>query len=214
VVFDQGFYRAETDSDPWALPGWDYGMGQHRSLATAGCHLLSYAHCVQWVTGTVRGDALLSELLTVCKNPSDQAENPHRTACRGLHDSGMTSKQAHDRYLQVRYDIPTVELEHTPEALEEFFGLGGAIVTFIPGHYISAIEMREVEGTKYIHIIDSNWGTACRRGYPMYFIEEDGKRTRILHTAEDTYTDGCDYWITYELFDTFKWNSPLLPPGA
>lgn len=213
VVFDQGYYRAENDGDPWALPGWDFGMDQHRSLATAGCHLLAYAHCIQWVTGAAQGDALLEELLTVCKNPSDQEENNHRIACQGLHDPSLYSKEAYDAYLLSRYNIHTVELEKTPEALEAFFAKGGAIVTFIPGHYISAVGMREVAGTKYVHIIDSNWGTAQRRGYEMCFIEGDDTRVRILHIADGTYTEGSDYWVTYDQFADFNWKTPILPPG-
>ena len=26
VIFDQGSYTAEKDEDPWALPGWDWGL--------------------------------------------------------------------------------------------------------------------------------------------------------------------------------------------
>jgi len=211
VVFDQGHYTAQEDTDPWALPGWDWGLSQHRSLSTAGCHLFSYAHAIEWITGTVRGDDLLTELLMVCKNPSDQEENSHRVACKGLHDPSIYSKEAYDTYVSQRYNIQAVELEKDPQALQEFFRRGGAIVTFIPGHYITAVEAREIDGTLYVHMLDSNWGTARRKGYETFFLEEGDRRVRILATAEGTYTEGSDYWVTYDTFRQWNWKTPLLP---
>jgi len=214
VIFDQGSYKAETDTDPWALPGWDWGLDQHRSLATAGCHLIAYAHCVQWVTDTPRGDALLSELLTACKNPSDQEENSHATACAGLHAPDEFSKDAYDAFILSHYGIRTVELDQTLEALAAHFEKGGAVVTVIPGHYISAVELREIGGSYYVHVIDSNWGTARRKGYEMFYLDEGGNLVRILHIADGTYTSGSDYWMPYETYSEFIWKTAMLPPGA
>lgn len=214
VIFDQGYYKAAAPTDPWALHGWDWELDQQRSIATAGCHLLAYAHCVEWLTDTPRGDALLSELLAVCKNPSDQAENSHAIACKGLHDPDIYSKDAYDAYLYDHYHIRTLEVEKTPEALGAHFDRGGVILTAIPGHYISAVELREIDGGWYVHIIDSNWGTTRRKDYDMFFLDEGGHLVRILRIADGTYTQGSDYWIPYETYETFNWKTPLLPPGV
>lgn len=211
AIFDQGHYTAETDTDRWALPGWDYGMGQHRSLSTAGCHTIAYAHAVQWITGDIRGDALLEELLGVCRNPSDQEENSHAKACTGLHDLSLFSKEAYDAYLLEHYNILSVELEQTPEELEAHFDAGGAVITLLPGHYVVGIEMKEVAGRRYVHVIDSNWGTTRRKGYEMVFIEESGVRVRILSIADGTYTQGSDYWVPYETYSQWMWKTPLRP---
>ena len=211
AIFDQGHYTAETDTDRWALPGWDYGMNQHRSLSTAGCHTIAYAHALQWVTGEIRGDALLEELLGVCRNPSDQEENSHAKACRGLHDLSLFSKEAYDAYLLERYNIQAVELDQTPEALQGHFAAGGAVITLLPGHYVVGIEMKEVAGRLYVHVIDSNWGTTRRKGYEMVFIEESDVRVRILSIADGTYTQGSDYWVPYDTYATWIWKTPLRP---
>ena len=211
AIFDQGHYTAEQDGDRWALPGWDYGMEQHRSLCTAGCHTIAYAHAIQWITGEVRGDALLDELLRVCKNPSDQEENSHARACQGLHDVHIFSKEAYDAYLLEQYGIQAVELEQTPEVLADHFAAGGAVITLLPGHYVVGIEMKEVDGRNYVHVIDSNWGTTRRKGYEMVFIEENDIRVRILSIADGTYTQGSDYWVPYGVYGQWIWKTPLLP---
>ena len=211
AIFDQGHYTAERDGDRWALPGWDYGMDQHRSLSTAGCHTIAYAHAIQWIPGEVRGDALLDELLQVCKNPSDQEENSHSKACQGLHDIRIFSKEAYDAYLLAQYGIQAVELEQTPAVLAEHFAAGGAVITLLPGHYVVGIEMKEVDGRTYVHVIDSNWGTTRRKGYEMVFIEENDIRVRILSIADGTYTHGSDYWVPYDVYGQWIWKTPLLP---
>lgn len=211
AIFDQGHYTAELDDDRWALPGWDYGMNQHRSLSTAGCHTIAYAHAIQWITGEVRGDALLDELLRVCRNPSDQEENSHAKACEGLHDVSIFSKDAYDAYLLEQYNIQAVELEQTPEVLAAHFAAGGAVITLLPGHYVVGIEMKEVAGRLYVHVIDSNWGTTRRKGYEMVFIGENNIRVRILSIADGTYTHGSDYWVPYETYSQWMWKTPLRP---
>jgi len=211
AIFDQGHYTAETDEDRWALPGWDYGMDQHRSLSTAGCHTIAYAHAVQWITGDVRGDALLDELLCVCRNPSDQNENSHQMACSGLHDPSIFSQEAYNDYLLERYGIEYVELEQTPGVLRDHFARGGAVITLLPGHYVVGIEMKEIHGVTYVHVIDSNWGTTHRKGYDMFFLEEGDILVKILNIADGTYTQGCDYWIPYEVYGQWMWKTPLRP---
>ena len=211
AIFDQGHYTAENDTDRWALPGWDYGMGQHRSLSTAGCHTIAYAHAIQWITGEVRGDGLLEELMGVCRNPSDQEENSHAKACQGLHDLSLFSKEAYDAYLLERYNIQAVEIEQTPQALEELFASGGAVITLLPGHYVVGIEMKQIRGRLYVHVIDSNWGTTRRKGYEMVFLNEEDIRTRILRVAEGTYTQGSDYWVPYDVYGQWMWKTPLRP---
>ena len=211
AIFDQGHYTAETDTDRWALPGWDYGMDQHRSLSTAGCHTIAYAHAIQWITGDIQGDALLDELLGVCRNPSDQQENSHRNACAGLHDPTVFSQDAYNAYLLEKYGIEYVELEQTPEVLRDHFSRGGAIITLLPGHYVVGIEMKEILGITYVHVIDSNWGTTHRKGYDMFFLEEGDVRVKILDIADGTYTEGSDYWVPYEVYGQWMWKTPLRP---
>ena len=211
AIFDQGHYTAETDEDRWALPGWDYGMDQHRSLSTAGCHTIAYAHALQWITGDVRGDALLDELLRVCRNPSDQKENSHQKACDGLHDPSIFSQEAYNDYLLERYGIEYVELEQTPEILRDHFARGGAVITLLPGHYVVGIGMKEIRGITYVHVIDSNWGTTHRKGYDMFFLEEEDLRVKILNIADGTYTQGSDYWVPYEVYGQWMWKTPLRP---
>lgn len=211
AIFDQGHYTAETDDDRWALPGWDYGMAQHRSLSTAGCHTIAYAHALQWITGDIRGDALLDELLHVCRNPSDQQENSHSKACAGLHDPSIFSQEAYNNYLLERYSIEYVELEQTPEVLRDHFARGGAVITLLPGHYVVGIEMKEINGSSYVHVIDSNWGTTHRKGYDMFFLEEGDIRVKILNIDNDTYTQGSDYWVPYEVYSQWMWKTPLRP---
>lgn len=211
AIFDQGHYTAAADGDRWALPGWDYGMDQHRSLSTAGCHTIAYAHAIQWITGEVRGDALLDELLTVCRNPSDQEENSHAVACAGLHSPDIYSQDAYNAYLLEHYGIERVELEKSPEVLSDHFSKGGAVITLLPGHYVVGIELRQIGGKDYVHLIDSNWGTAHRKGYDMFFIEADDVRVKIMNIAEETYTKGSDYWIPYDTYEQWFWKTPLRP---
>jgi len=212
AVLDQGHFTASEDSDRWALPGWDNYMNQHRSVATAGCQTLAYAHAIQWITGEVRGDTLMDELLQVCKNPSDQEYYSHIVACKGLHDPSIYSKEAYDNHLQTKYGIRPTEIDQTHEALSDLFQAGGAMVALMPGHYVAAVEMRTIQGENYVHIIDSNWGTTCRKGFTMFFLEEPDRLIRIFHTQEDTYYSGSDYWIPYSEFHGWIWKTPLLPP--
>ena len=211
AIFDQGHYTAENDTDRWALPGWDYGMNQHRSLSTAGCHTIAYAHAIQWITGEVRGDGLLEELLWVCRNPSDQEENSHTKACSGLHDPNIYSQEAYNNYLLEQYGIEYVELEQTPEVLRDHFARGGAVITLLPGHYVVGIEMRQIQGIVYVHVIDSNWGTTHRKGYDMFFLNEGDVRVKILNIADGTYSQGSDYWVPFDVYGQWIWKTPLRP---
>ena len=85
------------------------------------------------------------------------------------------------------------------------------MITLLPGHYVVGIEMKEVDGRNYVHVIDSNWGTTRRKGYEMVFIGENDIRVRILSIADGTYTQGSDYWVPYEVYGQWIWKTPLLP---
>ena len=62
-IYTQNSYTGSQ----WRLAA---NSGETRNLKTAGCGLFAYAHAIEWLTVTKRGDDLLSELIGVCSDPN------------------------------------------------------------------------------------------------------------------------------------------------
>lgn len=53
------------DTSEWVLAG-----SSTRTLKTGGNIIFAFAHAIEWLTGTNRGDDLLTELIGVCSDPT------------------------------------------------------------------------------------------------------------------------------------------------
>ncbi|MBQ6961724.1 MAG: hypothetical protein IJP78_12170 [Clostridia bacterium] len=62
------------DTSEWALAG-----SSTRTLKTGGNIIFAFAHAIEWLTGTNRGDDLLTELIGVCSDPTGKYNHPDCT---------------------------------------------------------------------------------------------------------------------------------------
>ena len=85
----------------YTAPEWSIAGYSGRSLATSGCILFTYAHAIEWLTGTTRGVDLIRELLNVCSDP-----NGFYGHTRCTHSNkGNQSALAYRNYVASKYHI-------------------------------------------------------------------------------------------------------------
>lgn len=175
-----------TDASKWALAGY------HRTLESAGCSLFSFAHAIQWLTQTRRGDELLTELIGVCNDPNGLQGHPECTHSDRKNYTGL----AFQNYIKGRYGISNHSVKKNEAAFESFLTTGGAIVFRGPtptgGHIALAVDfVRNSNGVGFIHVIDSHPESFHRSSsYTTYYDSSFNKLTSYP-------TDGADYWIRF-----------------
>lgn len=176
-----------TDASKWALTGTD------RTLETAGCSLFAFAHAIEWLTQTRRGDELLTELIGVCNDPNGLLKHPECTHSDRQNYTGL----AYQKYIRNRYGISYHSIEKKEKAFEAFLTTGGAIVFRGPtptgGHIALAVDfVRDSEGVGFIHVIDS---------HPESF-HLSSAHTNYYDSSFNMWTtyptDGADYWIRFQ----------------
>ena len=176
-----------TDASQWALAGY------RRTLESAGCSLFSFAHAIQWLTQTRRGDELLTELIGVCNDPNGLQGHPECTHSDRKNYTGL----AYQNYIRGRYGISNHSVKKTEAAFESFLTTGGAIVFRGPtptgGHIALAVDfVRNSNGVGFIHVIDSHPESFHRSSsYTKYYDSSFNQLTSYP-------TDGADYWIRFK----------------
>lgn len=183
-IYTQDSY---TDASQWAL------TGSNRTLESAGCALFSFAHAIQWLTQTRRGDELLSELIGVCNDPNGLKGHPECTHSNRKNYTGL----AYQNYIRSRYGISNHSVKKTEAAFEAFLTTGGAIVFRGPtptgGHIALAVDfVRNSNGVGFIHVIDSHPESFHRSSSNTKYYDSS------FNELTSYPTDGADYWISFK----------------
>lgn len=182
-IYSQDYY---TDATKWAL------AGTKRTLESAGCSLFSFAHAIQWLTQTRRGDELLTELIGVCNDPNGLQGHPECTHSDRRNYTGL----AYQNHIKSKYGISNHGVNKTEKSFEDFLTTGGVIVFRGPspngGHIALAVDfVRNSDGVGFIHVIDSH----------PYSFHHSSARTPYYDSSFNQLTsyptDGADYWIRY-----------------
>jgi len=175
-----------TDKEKWAL------AGVNRTLESAGCALFSFAHAVQWLTQTRRGDELLTELIGVCNDPNGMQYHPDCTHSDRNNFTGL----AYQNHLRGRYGISSVSVSKSEKAFENLLTTGGVIVFRGPtpsgGHIALAVDFaRNSSGVGFIHVIDSHPESFHASSARTNYYDDNFQRW-------STYpTNGAHYWIKF-----------------
>ena len=206
-IFTQNDY---TSSANWSLRG----TKNPTTLKVAGCHLFSYAHAYQWLSGNKADDSLLRELISVCRNPSDgpdsgkATEDKNHTYCGGLNGkSHSNSTEAYNAWMKyklgdslvIKGSSDTKKLVNSESSLKAFYDNGGVIISNPDGHYVVSVGYRVYNGTTYIEIVDSSrWTTIHTDGKTAYDF------TNITKSAEYSPNKGDRFWVTWSTYKGFR----------
>ena len=187
TVYTQNNYTASK----WALAGYS-----GRNLKEAGCVLFAWAHAIQMLSDTKRGDDLLTELIGVCSDPNG---NYNHVNCSHTKTGNYAYKAyAYLDHATKTYGITQSSVGKSRAALEKCFADNGVIILRGPssggGHVVMADSFRyDSTDAAYLHVIDS---------HPYSFHNSSAKLTyynsKLQKYASSSYPQkGADYWIKW-----------------
>lgn len=186
----------------WILPG-----NSSRTLETSGCMLFSYAHMIQYLTRTSRGDDLIRELLTVCSDPNGYEGHPECTHGSLTDMTGL----AYRSHAESRYGIKSETAKKTEAFLEHYLTTGGVVMlsglsTSGGKHRTAAVGFkRDENGSAYLQLIDSHPDSYhTSELYVTYY--DDSLSPWSTYPSE-----GAAYWIKYR---QIQYSSGFLFPTA
>lgn len=152
--------------------------GSGRTLASAGCGIFMTAHAIQWLTGT----------------------NPPITTVRDKCGDTVASYSTASSYLTNQYDIKYDSQSKTEAAIKSTLDGNAVIMHHGWGHYILAVDYKIVNGTTYIHIVDSSAGTTIRCIQGNVYRFSDMYETKKYKDICKEYADGAQYWVKCSAF--------------
>ena len=198
------YTQSNYSGSKWKLAAKD---GETRTLASAGCGLFAYAHAIQILSQTKRGDDLLTELIGVCSDPN--GKRGHKKCTHSNKDD--LSFLAYRNYLKntskYGFTNSSYKVSNKSEAdIRACFDAGNVIVFMIHwsggGHVILASDYAVVNGTTYIQIIDSHSQSTTKSGRPFYNATYSYDRATNTMRANGTtkLSDGKIYWVKCSKF--------------
>ncbi len=216
----------------WENTPLNYGASGGNNMQNGGCHIFSYAHAIQWLTGNKVAysdrSSLINELIGVCDIPwgptSYNSTNPQM-----LYNSHIINN----------YGVQEVDIPGSASAIETHFADGGVIVANPGEHYHLAVgsTYADFDGNGsnelYIHIVDSscqstwwrtnqNFGSACYTyaghsaitGYSRYVSSYDSNENPIygyVNGTQGSKWGGGEYWVPYSVFSRYRRDRAYLP---